>query len=795
MDIDSTNPSLNGSEEVEEAENNSSLNKIGEVQEPEKGMCFNSKQGVYSFYAKYAKHLRFVVAYRTQNIGQDGEVNYFGVECTRACKRTKRSEVHPLEPTLSSFIECKAKARATLQKDGRFKLTTVVLQHTHDLILSDSRHFAMNKRILTPTKRRIEINDEPWIRVARNFHSIVIEAGGYEALSFDEQDARNHIQSMRRLRLGVGDAESVALYFHRMQQQNSNFYYAIDLDEDGRMRNLFWADARSMATYKAFGDVVSFDTTYLTNKYDMPFAQFVGVNHHGQSILLGCGLLSNENTETFLWLFREWLSCMSDVPPKAIIIDQCRTMQNAIEVLFPEARHRWCLWHIMKKIPEKLRGYAQYESIKLALQNAVYDCFTKHEFDEEWQAMIGKFNLDDNDWLGVLYSERHGWIPVYVKDVFWAGMPTTQRSESMNAFFDGYVNSKTTLKQFFEQYDHALRSKVEKEMKADLKSRKKLYDCLTVYEFEKQFRVAYTNAKFKEVQVELKRLLYCRANLVKEEGAMCTYHVKEAVLVGEKMKTVEFVVYFNATECELHYKYIVSRWKKDIERGYTSIPTTYTKAGAVLNAKLHDKYHKMLDEIIEIAGNNDGKHEVLYLGLIEIKDRVRKDQSGSASHAPPSTSNVPHSHTSLRSPSARSTTKASMSHNMLSPMVARRRGRPCTKRKVSKVDAIVNRLKRKSKKPPKAQGHTVRQCQPRKLNFPGTDDMQYNTCHDPMGESDCWRRMVNLIANADKPIVMVQIKSMNVECSWLNVESIAESVFECMNAPDCLNAESICEYA
>ncbi|GMP82954.1 hypothetical protein CsSME_00037046 [Camellia sinensis var. sinensis] len=131
----------------------------------------------------------------------------------------------------------------------------------------------------------------------------------------------------------------------------------------------------------------------------------------------------------------------------------------------------------------------------------------------------------------------------------------------------------------------------------------------------------------------------------------------------------------------------------------------------------------MLVEIIEIAANDDGKHEVLDLGLIKIKDKVRKDQSGSASHVPLSASNVPHSYSSLKSPSARSTTKASMSRRMLSPMVARRRGHPCTKRKVSKVDEIVNRLKRKSKKPPKTQ--------PRKLNFPGTDDMQYNTYHDP----------------------------------------------------------------
>jgi hypothetical protein len=27
----------------------------------------------------------------------------------------------------------------------------------------------------------------------------------------------------------------------------------------------------------------------------MPFAPFVGVNHHGQSMLLGCALLSNED--------------------------------------------------------------------------------------------------------------------------------------------------------------------------------------------------------------------------------------------------------------------------------------------------------------------------------------------------------------------------------------------------------------------------------------------------------------------------------------------------------------------
>ncbi|XP_028075912.1 protein FAR-RED IMPAIRED RESPONSE 1-like [Camellia sinensis] len=305
------NNSFNVSEEVEEQDNNVEFNESGEVEEPKKGMYFILKQEIYAYYAKYTKQLGFAIAYRTQKVTRDGEVKYIGIEY------------------------CKERVKATLQKDGRYKLTIAALEHTHDLIPTDSRHFPMNKRILTPVKRRLEVNDAAGIGVARNFHSIVVEAGGYKALMFDEQDARNYIQNARRLRLGVGDAESITFYFHKMREENSNFYSTIDLDEDGCMRNLFWAHARSRAGYKAFGDVVSFDTTYLTNKYDMLFALFVGVNHHGQSILFGCGLLSNENTKIFVWLFKEWLSCMSDTSPKAIITDQCRTMQNAIEIVFP----------------------------------------------------------------------------------------------------------------------------------------------------------------------------------------------------------------------------------------------------------------------------------------------------------------------------------------------------------------------------------------------------------------------------------------------------------------------------
>jgi hypothetical protein len=37
----------------------------------------------------------------------------------------------------------------------------------------------------------------------------------------------------------------------------------------------------------------------------------------------------------------------------------------------------------------------------------------------------------------------------------------------MNAFFDGYVHLQTTLKEFVDQFDHALRKMVERETLSD----------------------------------------------------------------------------------------------------------------------------------------------------------------------------------------------------------------------------------------------------------------------------------------------------------------------------------------
>lgn len=138
--------------------------------------------------------------------------------------------------------------------------------------------------------------------------------------------------------------------------------------------------------------------------------------------------------------------------------------------------------------------------------------------------------------MGGLYIERHRWAPTLLRKYIWAGISTTQHSASIHAFFDGYINSITSLNQFVKQYDNALRSRAEKEFEADFNSMGTTIPCGSNSSIEKQFQSEFTNAKFKEIQVEFRSKMNCSAILNSMEGGFATYHVLEEILVGDMRK-------------------------------------------------------------------------------------------------------------------------------------------------------------------------------------------------------------------------------------------------------------------
>jgi hypothetical protein len=236
---------------------------------------------------------------------------------------------------------------------------------------------------------------------------------------------------------------------------------------------------------------------------------------------------------------------------KAIMTDQDKAMKNAIAIVFPESRHRYCMWHIMKKLPKKFGSHANFDGIKSAINKCLYDSQTCEEYEENWKDLLEKYNLHDNAWLDGLYMDKTFWVPAYMKYTFWAGMSTTQRSESMNVFFDGYVHSRTTLKEFVDEYNNALRRMVESEARADFDSFNRTIPCISALQLEKQFQVVYTNAKFKEVHEQFVKMMSCNNALLKSEGTISTFEVVEYVAVGDHLIEKTFLVYFNEDEFEV----------------------------------------------------------------------------------------------------------------------------------------------------------------------------------------------------------------------------------------------------
>nr|XP_009623583.1 protein FAR-RED IMPAIRED RESPONSE 1-like [Nicotiana tomentosiformis] len=344
-------------------------------------------------------------------------------------------------------------------------------------------------------------------------------AGGPENLGCAPKDYRNYILKSRKLQLQEGDAQSLLKFFSDMQQKDREFYYSVDMDSFGRLRNAVWVHSHSKVAYEEFHDVICLDTTYLVNRYNMPFALFVGVNQHRQSILLGCALMSSEDTTSYKMVLSTWLGALNNVRPLAIMTDQCDSIKAVINALMPNTVHRYCIWHIFAKLPTKLSGVLDGKIVKAEFKVLVLDSINVAEFERRWTDYIIKYNLDVRDWFYKLYLEKEKWVHVYLNDHFWAGMLSTQRSEGMHAFFDGFITRQSTLKLFAQQYELAIRAKFEKELGAEYRSRCFEPKCLSEFACEEKLQVCYTREVFEFFQVQLRKLSHCEISTPEDHQA------------------------------------------------------------------------------------------------------------------------------------------------------------------------------------------------------------------------------------------------------------------------------------
>ncbi|OMO54391.1 hypothetical protein CCACVL1_27823 [Corchorus capsularis] len=615
---------------------------------PAVGMEFESYEDVYYFYNCYAKEQGFGV--RVSNTWyRKSKERYRGKLSCSSAGFKKKSEAN--RPRPETRTGCPAMVKFRLMENKRWRIIEVELEHNHLISPASGKFYKSHKHLGIGTKRALQLDAPEEVQKVRLFRTVIVDVEGNGTAEVSNGEFQNSDNQCNQLRLKEGDAQAIHNYFSHMQLVDPNFFYVVDLNEKGCLRNLFWTDARSRVAYGYFGDVVAIDTTCLTDKYEVPLVSFVGVNHHGQSVLLGCGLLAGETIESYAWLFRAWLTCMLGRPPQAIITDQCRNLQAAVVDVFPRASHCLCLSRIMQKVPEKLGGLYEYEAIRLALNSAVYYSLRPEEFEAAWEDMVHHHGIRDHIWLQTLYEDRKRWVPVYLKEIFLAGMFPTQPNEVVGSFFDGYLDRHTSLKEFLDKYDQALQANHQLEALADIDSRNAGFMLNSRCYFELQLAKLYTNDILRKFEREVEGMYSCfSTRQINIEGHIITYMVREQIEVEGNRETRDFEVFYNATEMEvlcicglfnfrgylcrhalsvLHQngmeeippQYILSRWRKDIKRSHV---LNHSSGGIDINNPVHryDHLYKCIMQVVEEGRKSQDHFKDTVQALDEILSKL-----------------------------------------------------------------------------------------------------------------------------------------------------------------------------
>ncbi|XP_075475837.1 protein FAR1-RELATED SEQUENCE 5-like [Primulina tabacum] len=240
--------------------------QVRDNQKPNIGMKFESLEDAFSFYNQYAREAGFSA--RISNIKRSKKTNEVIWKKFVCFKKGHTDEIRRSKQAKSEEI-IKERARGEIRSGCKSKISVVKEQNDLGWVVSTFME-SHNHSLSTPSK----------VHLLRS-HRIVSASEKALNQHFDEANSE--------------------------KDKSSTFFFDYETDSDNRFSRCFWADPVSRRAYTVFVDVVVFDTTYNTNKYGMIFAPFVGVNHHHQTIVFGCGFLSDEKTGSFVWLLNKFL--------------------------------------------------------------------------------------------------------------------------------------------------------------------------------------------------------------------------------------------------------------------------------------------------------------------------------------------------------------------------------------------------------------------------------------------------------------------------------------------------------
>lgn len=163
---------------------------------------------------------------------------------------------------------CKCMARMVIKYSGAegYLVTQINKRHTHLLVGESSKHFMKINRNMDYMQQKFFLNcHRSSIGPMKSFKLMKETVGGFENVGCTSMEFKNFGRDLRAYVAG-SDAQMVLENMHEKRERCSGFVFDYQVDEGDHLKCIFWADPIARRNYHVFGDVVSFDATYNTNK-------------------------------------------------------------------------------------------------------------------------------------------------------------------------------------------------------------------------------------------------------------------------------------------------------------------------------------------------------------------------------------------------------------------------------------------------------------------------------------------------------------------------------------------------
>lgn len=242
--------------------------------------------------------------------------------------------------------------------EGKYKITRggwvlEVKNHTHNHALSrymEGHPYAMrfNEQEFNMVKEMTQQNVEPK----------VILPAVKEKFPDNKSSKRTLYNARAKIKKSLQSGDTpMQVFFHELEKHK--YYYRYRADKTTNViEGVFFIHPKSHSLWRAFPHVLMIDTTYKTNRYNMPFVQMVGVTSTLKSFAVAHAFISLETAAYFKWVLDQLDESLDQklVKPRVVVSDRDLALMKACKEVWPEAARLVCRWHIFENINRHCRA-------------------------------------------------------------------------------------------------------------------------------------------------------------------------------------------------------------------------------------------------------------------------------------------------------------------------------------------------------------------------------------------------------------------------------------------------------